>query len=214
MNKFNKDYYENGKKLGISLYEEYKWIPELTIPFCKIICNRLSINKNNTILDYGCAKGFMVKAFTIMGYKAYGVDISEYAINNCDPEIKDKLKLIKHPQEIKNKFTWIIAKDVLEHIEYKDLEEIIKSMKQISKNLFVIIPLAKNKTYIIPDYEKDCTHIIKEDVEWWVNTFQRCGFEVSDFHYKIKGMKDKWNKWDKGNGFFTLKNNSFPLDTK
>ena len=44
-----------------------------------------------TVLDVGCAYGELVKGLNDMGIEAYGVDGSEYAINNCDPSITSKL---------------------------------------------------------------------------------------------------------------------------
>ncbi|MDC1103623.1 class I SAM-dependent methyltransferase, partial [Nitrosopumilus sp.] len=44
-----------------------------------------------TVLDIGCAYGELVKGLRDMGVDAYGVDGSDYAINNSDPLIKSKL---------------------------------------------------------------------------------------------------------------------------
>lgn len=43
------------------------------------------------ILDVGCAKGFLVKAFNEKGIETYGVDVNEYAVSNAPVEIKSKL---------------------------------------------------------------------------------------------------------------------------
>ncbi len=34
-----------------------------------------------SVLDVGCAKGFLVQELRMLGVEAYGVDISEYAVN-------------------------------------------------------------------------------------------------------------------------------------
>ena len=44
-----------------------------------------------TVLDVGCAYGELVKGLVDMNVEAYGVDGSEYAINNSNPLIKSKL---------------------------------------------------------------------------------------------------------------------------
>ena len=41
-----------------------------------------------TVLDAGCAMGFLVEALRRRGVEAYGVDISEYAIARVVPEIR------------------------------------------------------------------------------------------------------------------------------
>jgi 2-polyprenyl-3-methyl-5-hydroxy-6-metoxy-1,4-benzoquinol methylase len=72
--KFNKDYYEDGVRKHISGYENYRWMPERSIPEALDIKNNF---KFNTCVDYGCAKGFLVSALRLMGCDAYGEDISE-----------------------------------------------------------------------------------------------------------------------------------------
>ena len=41
----------------------------------------------------GCAKGFLVKDLLSLGIDAYGIDVSEYAIQNCEPEVVGRLHL-------------------------------------------------------------------------------------------------------------------------
>ena len=121
MSKYNEEYYERGEELGISGYTKYRWLPKLTIPMCERFITYLGINKEDNLLDFGCAKGFTVNAFNSLGYNCYGVDISDYAISKCDPEIKDRLRLYTGDDSLNHdrfdKFDYIFAKDVFEHIE-------------------------------------------------------------------------------------------------
>jgi len=71
MIKFNEDYYERGVELGISGYSNYRWMPELTIPMCHEMINILNIKDDETILDFGCAKGYVVKGFRLLHKIAY-----------------------------------------------------------------------------------------------------------------------------------------------
>lgn len=41
-----------------------------------------------SMLDVGCAKGFLVESFHNKGIEAYGVDISHYALKQCEDYIK------------------------------------------------------------------------------------------------------------------------------
>ena len=51
MKGYDKDYFENGIQTKKSLYENYRWMPELTIPFCSVLIERLNIKEDDTILD-------------------------------------------------------------------------------------------------------------------------------------------------------------------
>jgi len=204
--KFDRDYYENGVASGKSLYTNYRWLPEMTIKFAHKIIRTLGINDGDTVLDFGCAKGYMVKALRILDVDSYGCDISEYAISNADSDVRDQCRLVNGdgsmPFNIKFKF--VLCKDVLEHVEKKDLDLILEEMCKKADNLFAIVPLGKEGKYIIPAYHLDKTHVIVEDKDWWETKFEEHNWRLRSFSYLIPGMKDSWAKYPKGNGFFIL----------
>ncbi len=211
--KFDKDYYENGVAKGISGYDNYRWIPELTYPMAYSICKNLKIKKKDKVLEFGCAHGFLVKALNDFKIDTYGVDVSRYALSKVDPSIKKKINLLKNnnilnslnKMNVNFKFDHIISKDVFEHVQPNDLKKILKEMSKITKYLFVVVPLGDNGKYRIESYEGDKTHVIAENEDWWKSLFQKNKFKVKSFSYKIDGIKDKWYHVNaKGNGFFKL----------
>ena len=107
---FDEDYFERGPETGKSIYQHYHWLPKMTFGMARAFINEMKPQKHETIIDYGCAKGFFVKALRRLGYQAYGVDISKYAIEHADPEVK-KYVFIKPKGHYHLGFT----KDVLEH---------------------------------------------------------------------------------------------------
>jgi len=205
---FNKDYYENGISTGVSLYTNYQWLPELTIPMAFRIIETLQINQSHQILDFGCAKGYMVKALRLLDRNAYGVDISDYAINNSDKDVEKFLLRINDSNDIANFnkiFDFTISKDVFEHIPYDKIDNTLTNIKKYTKCLFAIVPLGDGKKYYIDSYELDKTHIIREDKEWWTNKFKESGYNDIMFYSKIKGIKENYTNMENGNGFFILK---------
>jgi SAM-dependent methyltransferase len=204
---YDEDYFERGIELGKSCYTDYRWLPELTIRFCTLLLERLGIKEGEKILDFGCAKGYMVRAFRLLHYDAYGYDISKYAIENCHPEVKNYITLIKNEKCIKGSYDWVVSKDVFEHISYEDITRYLNVLRKVCKNMFCIIPLGNGEKFIVPADELDVTHIIRESLEWWCMIFEECGFDVVDTSYKIKGVKENWTEWEEGYGFFILGSN-------
>ena len=186
-------------------------MPDLTIPMCERFISYLGIKKSDNLLDYGCAKGYSVDAFNRLGYNCFGVDISEYAISKCNSTIKDKLRIYNGSESLQHnefdKFDFIFAKDVFEHIEKNELEDLCKTLYNHSKKLFVVVPLGENNKYIVPEYEGDITHIIRENKKWWESLFIKTGFKIIKSEYIVKGIKDNWSQYKKGNGFFVLETN-------
>tara|TARA_R100000008_G_scaffold4749_1_gene2968 strand:- start:8725 stop:9327 length:603 start_codon:yes stop_codon:yes gene_type:complete len=197
LSQFNKDYYEDGVRKGISGYENYRWMPTRSIPEALEIKKRLDFD---TVLDYGCAKGFLVAALRILGCNAYGEDISEYALENCHPRAR---KFIGKPTS--KKYDLVICKDVLEHIEEEDIPKMLKFLRNKSDQFFFVIPLGDKNRFRIREYEVDITHVTKKDEEWWIDMFENCGYELKDFSYEYGEIKKKWTDvFPHGNGFFTL----------
>lgn len=174
----------------------------------------IEVEKDHTYIANGlsvhnCSKGFLVKAMRMLYREAYGVDISEYAIDASDKDIKPFLQLInpgdKLPLINNRKYDWLIAKDVLEHVPYDHLEATLKNIRAACKFAFIVVPLGNNGKYVIPEYELDITHQIREDLNWWKDLFEKVNFKVTCSDYKFGHIKKNWANWDKGNGFFVLK---------
>jgi 2-polyprenyl-3-methyl-5-hydroxy-6-metoxy-1,4-benzoquinol methylase len=185
---YEEDYYEHGLETGLSNYQNYRWIPELTIPMAMTIVDFLSITPDETILDYGCAKGYLVKALRWLNRDAYGYDISSYAIRNSDEEIKKYLS--GNCSMLERYFDYIICKDVLEHIPEDELKRLLMTFK--GKVLFSVIPLGEEGEYIAPPNGKDKSHIICKNSDWWLNLFKECNWRHVYTSFKIKGIKDSY----------------------
>ncbi len=72
---YDYDYFEKGVTSKKSCYLNYRWMPDLTIPMASKIIKFLNIRDKESILDFGCSKGYMVRAFRLLDINAYGVDI-------------------------------------------------------------------------------------------------------------------------------------------
>ena len=192
---YHYQYFECGIQTGRSLYTDYRWIPELTIPMAMVIIDYLLIKRGKSVLDIGCAKGYLVKALRWLGRDAYGYDISEYALNHADTEISSYLY-----REFPNQyFHYIISKDTLEHIPLKYLRHLLTNAD--SNVFFSIVPLGNGKKFNIPAYELDITHIHKQPLIWWTDLFKSCGWKIKSAVPKIEGIKDNWDYSNDGNGF-------------
>jgi 2-polyprenyl-3-methyl-5-hydroxy-6-metoxy-1,4-benzoquinol methylase len=190
-NVFNEDYFEDGVRNRVSAYENYRWMPERTIREASSIINNI---KFTSVLDYGCAKGFMVHALRLLGKNAYGVDVSEYAIQNCHPKVKDYVSVIDTLEQLTGGWDLIIAKDVLEHIPKNDVPVVLSEFRRRCKTIFVAVPLGDGNRYRIREYEMDITHVVRETEEWWLTTIVDAGFKINYFDYEFGHLKENWTK--------------------
>ena len=211
--KYNENYFERGLQLGISGYTSYSWMPELTLKMASFLINEFDLQKR-VVLDFGCAKGYLVKALRNFGIEAYGYDTSEYAISKVPSEVAQYCfcESENHIEDILNQkdIDFVISKDVFEHLEEEALIRLLQKIKKSTVNaIYIVVPLSKNNDskYIIESYENDTTHVLRKSAQWWEATLK----DILDFKItmsqKVHGpVKENWTKTHKdGNLFILLK---------
>lgn len=202
--KYGEDYYIYGRIKGLSNYTNYRWMPERTVPACKKVMQYLGARPGESIVDIGAALGFYVRAFRELGLRAFGVDISEWALTNSDPLIREFMSR-KLP---KRAFDWAHLKDLAEHLPVGQLVRLVETLDQrISKGMLFIVPLAvKNGgSYVREEDEWDSTHIIRWTLHEWLCFMEdhAPGFNVNA-SYDIHGIKPASSLVKRSCGFLTL----------
>ena len=197
---YDEDYFERGVETGKSLYQNFRWLPQVSLPIANTIKDTFG---GVSVLDYGCAKGFTVYALRMLGVEAWGYDVSRYAIEHCKTEAA---VCLFHDKAIVPDVNTVFAKDTLEHLQYNEIDREIKWLRSKCINAMIIVPLASNRYYRITDYERDPFHHIREDEAWWAELFITHGFEVDEFHHSYMGLKQHWvNVCPTGNGIYILR---------
>ena len=210
---YDEEYFEKGAITGKSCYINYRWMPELTIRMFYYMVKDLPIKDGSKILDYGCAKGYLVRAGRILNFESYGVDLSEYAISKVDPEVKQYCKLIRNGFSIRSLFDfifdWVISKDVFEHIPESQLPALLGDLSQSTREMFVVVPIANDDVshkFTIPNYDNDPTHFTIKSDKWWAELFENNGFMVERMMYNFRFCKEHWTDiCPKGNAFYVLR---------
>lgn len=202
---YDADYYENGKASGKGWLENYKWMPRRSLREALAYVDYFGLDENSKVLDVGCAKGFIVKALNILEIPSEGCDISEYALSftdgncwNCSDDNSWGLR--------KGKYSHVISKDVFEHLTKEQLPKVLDNISKVSNKIMCIIPMGDDGKYRIPEYHMEISHLICENEDWWINTFESYGWQVVKYSNHVPGLKDNWqsDKCDNGNCVFVL----------
>lgn len=204
---FGEDYYMNGIESGVSNYVDYKWMPELTLAMATSFMEIFGVEKGDTVLDWGSARGYFVKALREHGVKAYGVDISEWAIKNCDPDVV--AYVYNKLEDCPPTFDYIFSKDVLEHIPMVELTKILEKLFNICNEAIVfIVPLAKSEggEYIYPADELDKTHIHRKTLQGWIDLIEPFAKDFTIFvSNKIPSLKKASEQFNGSTGIIYCK---------
>lgn len=119
------------------------------------------------VLDAGCAKGFLVEGLRNRGVEAWGIDISEYAIQEVFDPIKPYCKVGSITDPFPQKYDLIVTIEVVEHMAAEMGKKAIANMcAHTDRVLFSSTPF---------DY-KETTHFNVQPPEYWAREFARHGF--------------------------------------
>ena len=145
--KFGKEFFDGDRKLG---YGGFTYNSKYWEPVIQDFKKYYNLNSSNSILDVGCAKGFMLYDFSkaIPGISLSGIDISEYAINNSIPEIK-KLVRVANAKKLPfsdNFFDLVISINTVHNLEQKDCADALREIARVSKNYsFITVDAYRNE---------------------------------------------------------------------
>ena len=133
---FDIEYFKPGIKSNYA--QEYTWQNEKAKVEHKAAALRDKLNPHK-VLDIGCAKGFMVRALCELKIDAWGVDISQYAIDNAEPDYKQRLKVCDIRDEAlpfsPASFDAIYCDNVLEHVEDEYVDFVLSEISRVLKPL-------------------------------------------------------------------------------
>lgn len=203
---FSADYYLRGEELGLSGYSDYKWMADPTLHMAIYMKRYMGIKDGSSVYEFGAARGFLVKALRMLSVNAWGYDVSEWAVENCDEGVKNFMsaKFDVAPMS----YDHVVAKDVMEHLSKEQLEEVLpKLLEATRKSMLIIVPLASddNGPYLCPRDEGDITHKIRWTLGTWLkflgNIDRRC---VCCGSLYVPGIKEANVSWEGSCGFFKI----------
>jgi 2-polyprenyl-3-methyl-5-hydroxy-6-metoxy-1,4-benzoquinol methylase len=162
---YNEEYYKNYDPIP---YENREvWMKF----FSNIAENIVRDFHPTTVLDVGCAMGYLVVALRDLGVEAYGIDISDYAISrireDCKPYCRVWSALEPIPEDFPKFFDLVTNIEVAEHLNEEDGKKLIKNICQLSDSILF------SST---PDDNNEKTHFNVQKSEYWSQIFAQNGF--------------------------------------
>jgi GT2 family glycosyltransferase len=120
-----------------------------------------------SVMDVGCAMGFLVEALREREVEAFGVDISEFAIGEIIPEIKPFCWVASAIDPFPRNYDLMVCIEVLEHLKLEEAERAVSNLCKYSNQvLFSSTP---------SDF-KEATHFNVQPPYYWSEHFSRHGF--------------------------------------
>lgn len=182
---FGELYFDGPRSYGYGGYRyDGRWIP-----VAEDIVAHFGLRAGDRVLDVGCAKGFLVKDLMKVcpGLEAFGLDISEYALKHCEPEIIGRLHLgnatsLPFPD---GSFKAVISLNTLHNL---DRSEVITALREVER-------LAPGRGFVQVDSYRTAEEkaLFEEWVltanfhdfpEGWEQVFKEAGY-TGDYYWTI-----------------------------
>lgn len=159
--RFDREYFDGDRKYG---YGGYSYDKKYWAATVKNFAKHYNLKSNSSILDVGCAKGFMLKDFKnlLPDLKITGIDISNYAIRNSHLDVRNFLvqgSAVELPFS-DSAFDLVISINTIHNLNKEDCVRSLREIQRVSKgNSFIMVDGWKNE-------------IEKANLEAWVLTAQ------------------------------------------
>jgi 2-polyprenyl-3-methyl-5-hydroxy-6-metoxy-1,4-benzoquinol methylase/chromosome segregation ATPase len=144
------------------------------VNFFSTIADHLTRSLNpKTVLDAGCAMGFLVESLWDRGVEAWGFDISPYAISQVRLDIQPYCSVASVADPIQGRYDLITCIEVLEHVSE---EAALQAIENFTKATDTILFSSSPNDFGEP------THVSVRQPMWWLTRFAALGF-YPDFVY-------------------------------
>ncbi len=182
---FGAMYFDGPRDYGYGGYRyDGRWLP-----VAKDIVQHFDLKPGNRVLDVGCAKGFLVKDLMIVcpGLEVFGLDISDYALQHCEPEVVGRLHRgsaddLPFPD---NSFDAVISLNTIHNFSR---DGVVKAMREVQR-------VSKGKSFVqVDSYRTSEQKKIFEDwvltaefhdyPKQWVQLFNEAGY-TGDYYWTI-----------------------------
>ena len=146
--KFSADYWDGDRRI---CYGGYRYLEGRWENVARAIVNHYHLPPNPKILDIGCGKGYLLYDFlkVVPDAEIYGIDISEYAIAHCKPEIRDHL-YVGNATNLPwkdNTFDLVISITTLHNLYAFDLDLALREMERVGKqHKYLCLESYRNET--------------------------------------------------------------------
>lgn len=184
--KFGKDFFDGERKYG---YGGFNYDPKYWTQVVKDMRIHYDLPEYASILDVGCAKGFMIYDFQNEMPRARfkGVDISQYAIEMCKPEVADSL-LVADAQDLPfedDSFDLVISINTVHNLDLAGCKRALREIERVSrKNSFITVDAFRNAEERVRMESWNLTAKTILSVEEWKTLFESVGY-TGDYYWFI-----------------------------
>ena len=181
---FGKDFFDGDRKSGYGgcFYNSRFWQPVIST-----FQEHFWLTKESSVLDVGCAKGFMLHdmAELIPGINVIGIDISQYAIDNAIEDMKGHVQT-GDARELPfedNSFDVVISVTTVHNFDRKECIQALQEIERVSRGKsFITVDAYRNHEEKEAMNAWNLTAKTILHVEEWKELFKEAGY-TGDYYW-------------------------------
>ena len=174
---FGFDYWDGDRKFGFGGYNyDGRWRSVATA-----MVTHYQLTAGDRILDIGCGKAFLLYEFTqiLPGVEVFGIDISQYAIENAKSEVQPFLHVASAtdlPFE-EGSFDLVVSINTIHNLYCNDLDLSFREIERVGKKKkYIVVESYRNEAEKanLLYWQLTCeSFYTPQEWAWW---FRHCGY--------------------------------------
>ena len=182
--KFGKEFFDGDRRTG---YGGFHYHPRFWEPVAPDFQAHYDLRSGDSLLDVGCAKGFMLYDFmrSVPGLIVAGLDISEYAIEHAIEEVRPFCRL-GDARELpfkNNSYDVVVSVNTIHNLDRTDLIVALKEIERVaSRGAFITVDAYRTDEEKEAMFAWNLTAKTILHVDDWKDLFAEAGFN-GDYYW-------------------------------
>ena len=183
--KYGKDYWDGDRRYGYGGYKyDGRWLPVV-----QRFVQHYGLTAGSSVLDVGCAKGFMLHDFqkVVPGIRVEGIDVSQYAIDNSMESIKPFLHvgnakdLSRYPDK---SFTLVVSINTIHNLKLAECKTALQEIQRVGQHAFITVDAWRTNEEELRMKKWNITAETFMQVDDWKELFKEIGY-TGDYYWFI-----------------------------
>jgi SAM-dependent methyltransferase len=183
---FGKEFFDGDRSQG---YGGFNYLPRFWQPVIPTLQQHFGLGPQSSVLDVGCAKGFMMHdlAELISGITVKGIDVSEYAITNAMEDMRPHVQVAdarKLPFQ-DNSFDVVISINTVHNLVREECGKALQEIERVSRGKsYITVDAYRSEEERTRMYAWNLTAQTVMHVDEWKAFFAEVGYS-GDYYWFI-----------------------------
>lgn len=184
--KFGKEFFDGDRSQG---YGGFNYLPRFWQPVVPTLQSHFGLSAQSSLLDVGCAKGFMLHdlAELIPGIRVNGIDVSEYAIEHAIEDMRPHVQVADARQLpfADESFDVVISINTVHNLAREECGRALREIQRVArKNAYITVDAYRTEEERRRMFDWNLTAQTIMHVDEWKAFFADVGY-TGDYYWFI-----------------------------